>query len=137
MPKLTSIVTLGSVIVSLSVVYSCAGPSTPAAATRRLTESDAGGSIALRVGDKLEVVLSGNPTTGYQWEIGAGDAAILRPSGEPLFVADSSAVGSGGKFTFSFEAVGAGQTGLKLIYHRPFEKGVPPLQTFQVTVTVK
>ena len=46
-------------------------------------------------------------------------------------------VGSGGKITLRFVAVGTGQIGLKLIYHRPFEKDAPSAQKFEVTVTVR
>jgi len=46
-------------------------------------------------------------------------------------------MGSGGKVTLQFEAAGTGQTPLKLVYHRPFETGIAPLKTFEVTVTVE
>jgi inhibitor of cysteine peptidase len=108
-----------------------------AKSTKQVTEADTGRSIELYVGDKLEVTLPGNPTTGFQWEISNIDSAILRTSGEPEFEPFSSAVGSGGKITMCFEAVGTGQMKLTLIYHRPFEKDVPPARTFEVTVTVR
>ncbi len=87
--------------------------------------------------DRLEVVLEGNPTTGYQWEIDALDVSVIKPIGEPEFKPDSHAIGSGGKFTFVFEVITSSQTTLTLIYHRPFEKGVQPLKTFRATVVVK
>ncbi len=136
MLKLRPIVTVGGVIAGMGLLGACAGQSTPTPTTRQLTEADSGRSLALRLGDKLEITLPGNPTTGYQWEVGASDAAILRPIGEPLFVSGGGAIGSGGKVTLSFAAVGAGRLGLKLIYRRPFEKEVPPAQAFEVTVTV-
>lgn len=107
------------------------------ASTTQLTEADAGRAIEMRVGDRLEVALPGNPTTGFQWEVGALDRAVLRPSGEPEFERSSGAMGSGGKITMRFEAVGQGATGLQLIYHRPFEKDAPPARTFEVSATVK
>jgi len=39
--------------------------------------------------------------------------------------------------TLRFETVEIGKTRLKLIYHRPFEKDVPPAETFEVTITVR
>jgi predicted secreted protein len=36
-----------------------------------------------------------------------------------------------------FEAVAVGQTTLDLVYHRPWEKDVPPARTFGVTIVVK
>lgn len=109
----------------------------PAKATKRLTKADTGRLIDLYVGDKLEVTLPGNPTTGFQWDIRDIDPAILRTSGEPEFEPFSSRVGSGGNIIMYFEAVRTGQMKLALIYHRPFEKDVPPAQTFEVTVTVR
>jgi inhibitor of cysteine peptidase len=103
----------------------------------RLSEEDAGRTVELQAGDKLEVSLKGNPTTGYQWEMAVVDAAILKLVGEPEFNPHSSALGAGGKVTLRFEAVAAGQTTLQLIYHRSFEKNVPPLRTFKATVVIK
>jgi inhibitor of cysteine peptidase len=103
----------------------------------RLSEGDAGRTVELHAGDKLEVSLKGNPTTGYQWEMAVVDAAVLKLVGEPEFNPDSSALGAGGKVTLRFEAVAAGQTILQLIYHRSFEKNVPPIKTFKATVVIK
>lgn len=104
--------------------------------TITLKESQAGSQALLRAGDTLEVNLEGNPTTGYTWSAAGFDAAILKPLGEPEFHPASSALGAGGTVTYRFEAAGAGQTTLTMIYSRPFEKGVPPLKTFMVNVSV-
>jgi inhibitor of cysteine peptidase len=106
----------------------------------RLVEGDAGSTVELQTGDKLEVVLVGNPTTGYQWEVGSVDQAVLKPAGEPEYETDPNAeglVGAGGTFTFTFEAVAPGQTTLELVYRRPWEEGIAPVGTFEATVVVK
>src|SRR5262245_47871717 len=123
-------------IVSASLLYACGAQGSSEQSTRQLTETDDGRLIELKVGDKLEVTLPGNPTTGFQWEVSDVDSIILTPIGGPEFEPSSNAIGSGGNITLRFEAVGAGQTELKLIYHRPFEENVPPVQTFQVSITV-
>ncbi len=64
------------------------------------------------------------------------DATVLEPAGEPEFRPASSALGAGGTVTARFVAVGAGQTTLTLNYARPFERDVPPLKTFTVSVLV-
>jgi inhibitor of cysteine peptidase len=102
-----------------------------------LSEKDAGRTVQLPVGGTLNVVLDGNPTTGYTWEVAGGDTAVIKQEGEAQFKPNTSALGSPGKMTLSFTGVAAGQTVLKLIYYRPFEKDVPPLNTFEVTVVVK
>lgn len=57
--------------------------------------------------------------------------------GEPVFVSDGAAVGSGGTYTFRFKGKQAGDGRLGLIYHRTFESGVPPEQTYTLSVTVQ
>src|SRR4026208_2130557 len=120
-----------------SLLYAYAAETSQEQSTIQLTEADAGRLVELRVGDILEVILPGNPTTGFQWGFSEINSAILEPIGEPKFEPSSNAVGSGGNVTLRFETVGTGQTELKLIHHRPFEENVPPAQTFEVTITVK
>ena len=119
------------------LLYACAAEASQEQSTIQLTEADAGRLVELRVGDILEVTLPGNPTTGFQWEVSEINSAILEPIGEPKFEPSSNAVGSGGNVTLRFEAVGTGQTELTLIHHRPFEENIPPMQTFEVTITVR
>ncbi len=107
----------------------------------KLTEADNGKAITVKVGDEIQVILAGNPTTGYSWTASLTDAdkAILQQQGDPLYAqqsTDPSIVGSGGTFTFTFKATAAGQVNLKLGYARPWES-TQPIQTLSVTVTVK
>jgi inhibitor of cysteine peptidase len=126
--------TLWVALIAITLLSACGSSE---AARVQLVEQDADRTVELHPADRLEVVLEGNPTTGYQWEIDALDVSIIKPIGEPEFKPDSDALGSGGKFTFVFEVITSGQTTLTLIYHRPFEKGVQPLKAFRVTMVVK
>jgi inhibitor of cysteine peptidase len=127
-----------TIILIVSLLSACSTSSaSPEKSTRQITEADADRTVELHVGDRLELTLPVNPTTGFQWEVSELDSAILRSVGEQTFEPSSNAVGSGGQVTLRFEAVGSGQTELKLILHRPFEKDVPPTQTFEVTVMIK
>ena len=112
-------------------------PDVPLPSTVQLTEADDGRSIDLRVGDTLAITLPGNPTTGFKWEPGAPAPAILRPRGGTEFKPISSGMGSAGQVTLRFDAASAGQAELTLVYHRPFEKNVPPAKTFRLRVSVK
>ena len=103
----------------------------------KLTEKDAGRTVEMKVGDTLQVMLEGNPTTGYDWERASGDEAVLEQLGASTFKADSDLMGSGGQVTLRFKAVAAGQTTLQLVYHRPWEEDVEPLETFSVQVVVR
>lgn len=106
-------------------------------ATVTVTEKDGNTSVDLGVGEILVVELAGNPTTGFQWQQIGPDAAILRQVGEPQFTPDSSAVGSPGKVSLRFEAMGSGHMQLQLAYQRSFEPQTPAAQTFKINVTVK
>jgi len=99
--------------------------------------SDNGTTRALRVGDTLQVVLRGNPTTGYGWQVDltADDAGVIRQVGEPVYAPDSDLLGSGGTYTFTFETVAVGEVALRLVYQRPWET-VPALEMFAVTLRV-
>jgi len=90
-------------------------------------------------GDTLTVVLKANPTTGFKWSIEDVDVAVLREIGtaykrDPV---SGGVVGSGGKFSARFVAGDAGQTNLRLIYSRSFEKGKPPAKLFDLRVRVE
>ncbi|OFW64909.1 MAG: hypothetical protein A2135_00590 [Actinobacteria bacterium RBG_16_67_15] len=98
------------------------------------TADDDGTSIVLEPGESFSVVLPGNATTGYSWQVEGIDAAILSAA-EPVYVSDSELVGAGGVYTFTFTAAAAGDTELRLVYLRPWEQ-VEPLETFTMTVTV-
>jgi inhibitor of cysteine peptidase len=117
--------------IAVIVIISC---STTHAPSVRLTQADNGSHITLHPGDTLEIALAGNPTTGYTWEVQPGAEAVVRQQGAPEFKAESARIGAGGTMTFRFAYVAAGAVIVSLIYHRGFEPGVAPLQTFAVTV---
>lgn len=94
---------------------SSAGASSPV-----VTQSQNGETVALAKGEILTVELAGNPTTGYEWTVAQIDATFLRLA-DSSYAADSSAVGSGGTYTFRFEALQAGTTPLGLVYRRSWE----------------
>jgi inhibitor of cysteine peptidase len=109
---------------------------TTPAEPQTLNENDAGRTITVSPGDTFVIVLTGNPTTGFDWELGAGDAAIIKQAGPSEFKPDSDALGAGGKVTMNFVALAPGKTVLRLDYRRSWETGVPAVRTFEITVAV-
>jgi predicted secreted protein len=106
-----------------------------AAALVTVGPSANGKTVRLAVGTMLVVKLPGNPTTGYTWSTKAVDRRVL----EPLaigYIPAGKLPGSGGTFRIRFRAVGAGTTGLKLVYARPFAH-TPPPRTFSLRVVVR
>ena len=102
------------------------------------TIADDGHEKQLKKGQTLVVTLEGNPTTGYSWEVvDPLDEQVLRQVGEAEFKAESEALGAGGVQILRFEAVNAGKATLKLVYHRPWEKDVEPLETYSLQVVVR
>ncbi len=109
---------------------------TLAGESMKLSENDTGKTVEIAVGDELEVILQGNPTTGYLWEVSSIDSSVLQ-SNKADFVANNAAIGAGGLEIIRFHALATGKSELKLIFHRPFEQNTPPLKTFAVTVIIK
>lgn len=127
-----------------NVFLSDSSPNQPALATvdKTVTKADNGSLVPLKLGDTLSVALDSNPSTGYSWQVGAVDKAVLEQLGPPQFALPSGTTpkpGAGGTQTFNFNAVGKGQTTLTFDYVRPWEKDVTPTppNVFTVTVTVQ
>ncbi len=123
-------VLLGFGSVTLLAVCASAG------STVRLGAGDSGRTVTLRVADALVVALAGNPTTGYSWQVESSGAPALQPEGAPTFKPDRKLRGAGGVTTSRYRAVAEGTSTLRLEYRRPWEKGVAPAATFEVTVVV-
>jgi inhibitor of cysteine peptidase len=126
------VIALLLVAVVLASVSGCAAKTALA-----LDAKDNGRQIELQKGQTLVINLEGNPSTGYTWEPVDLEGAIIRQVGEPEFNPESELVGAPGTQTLRFEALKAGQMDLKLVYHRPWEEGVEPLETFTIHVTVR
>ena len=103
-----------------------------------IDESNNGGRFELVMGEILAVRLPSNPSTGYGWEIDELDESILQQMGEADFessVPDDPPPGTGGWSIFRFEAIGEGESELRLIYHRPWTDD-PPDSIYTVQVVV-
>lgn len=103
-----------------------------------LTGKDNGTTVTVKTGGTFTVKLEGNPSTGYTWEAKDLDTSILEQVGDATFSGGApGVVGSPGNLTLTFKALQPGTTTLTLVYHRPWETDVDPIDTFSVTVIVK
>jgi inhibitor of cysteine peptidase len=127
-----SVLTAILAVVVMAGICGCSAQSALA-----LEGADDGREVTLQKGQTLTIKLEGNPTTGYSWEVVESEGAIVQQVGEPEFEADSDLLGAPGTQTLRFEAVETGQMELKLVYQRPWETDVEPLETFTVQVTVQ
>jgi inhibitor of cysteine peptidase len=103
----------------------------------QINQDDAGKTIQLSTGDKLEVYLEGNPSTGYIWEVLSGQELLQQSSDMEFTAASQQLVGSSGEMRFEFEAIAAGEAALQMVYLRPFERDIDPLQSYSVNIIVK
>ena len=129
-----SFVVLLTLLVALTLATACS----PQQQEVKATIADDGREMQLKKGQTLVITLEGNPTTGYSWEVAEPlNEQVLRQVGEPEFKSESDALGAGGVQILRFEAVNAGKFTLKLVYHRPWEKDVEPLETYSIEVVVR
>jgi inhibitor of cysteine peptidase len=127
-------ITLLILLLALTVATGCS----PQQQEVKATMDDNGREMQLKKGQALVVTLEGNPTTGYSWEVAEPlDEQVLRQVGEAEFEQESDLIGAGGVQVLRFETVNAGQITLKLVYHRPWEKDVEPLETYSLQVVVR
>lgn len=120
------------VLAGLLVLTSGCGPS-----RIKLSSADAGSQVEAAVGQQIVIRLEGNPTTGYTWEPQDLDTSLVEQVGETEFKSSSPGlVGAGGTQTLTFQALAAGTTELTLVYHRPWEEGVAPIETFTIRLTI-
>jgi hypothetical protein len=52
----------------------CGSKADAASGPQKLTEADNGRTITVKVGEDIQVILGGNPTTGYSWATSLSDA---------------------------------------------------------------
>lgn len=126
------------VVILLTALGGCASASL--SSNVKLDKADAGKTFDLVKGDTLEITLESNPTTGYNWSQVSSNDGVLKPVGAYTYQQNpalTGMVGVGGKFTFKFKAIGVGATQLKFSYQRPWEKNVPPIETFELNINVK
>ena len=103
-----------------------------------LTASNNGEKITLFAGQELVIQLDGNPSTGYTWDAKDLDTTMFNQVGDATFSSSNpNLVGSGGTLTLFFRVLKTGTATLTLVYHRPWETDVKPLDTFSITAMVK
>lgn len=122
-----------------SLVLAPASATPPPPVEVQITEQGGacGSGVGLNAGDILVLVLEGNPSAGFTWEVGFFVPEVIKPAGEPEYQAGSAELGAAGTYTFRFLAVGKGQASLQMVYHKPWEQGVPDLKTCAVDVKVE
>ena len=76
--------------------------------------------ITAQVGEEFIIAIESNPTTGYGWEAHY-DSSILQLI-ERSFSPSGPGIGSGGIERFRFGCLAVGESRVRLMYKRPWEK---------------
>lgn len=85
-----------------------------------LDGDDTGRRIQAQPGDVLILRLDETPTSGYRWDLGDLDPAVLAHAGDEFSPASADTVGGGGTRVFRFTVIGPGTSPLKLVRRRPW-----------------
>jgi predicted secreted protein len=103
--------------------------------------SSSGATVAAQAGDRIELHLPENPTTGFLWEVRATPEGIRLLDSE-LSLGQPLTPGAGGERTFTFvvDDMGIGEAAdtdageLQLVLRQPWDAAAPPERTFVVSV---
>jgi inhibitor of cysteine peptidase len=90
--------------------------------------------IVAPVGESFTIELEGNPTTGYEWEL-EFDNDKLKLMDRQYQPPDANAVGGGGKEQFKLKAIKKGDTVIRAIYKRAWERD--PIEEKKFNVQLK
>ncbi len=101
---------------------------------RLFTQEQNGAAVSLWKGERIMILLPGNPTTGYQWDA-TKEPGILERLREPEYRPEGKVPGAGGIFLFRYRARESGEGTLTLVYRRPWEG--TPAETFSLRVKVR
>lgn len=101
-----------------------------------MQRSDAGKTIAMRVGDALTVRLPEMQTSGYQWVIEGAEPRVLELRSTNYAPPRGTGAGAAGERTFVMHAAAPGQAVLKLASRRSWESADAAGERFAITVNV-
>ena len=102
---------------------------------KMLDESRNGQTVPAALGDRIEIELRENPTTGYRWHVIADGAPSCKLIAD-TFTALSGPPGKGGAHRWTFEAVATGECEIVLRHRRGWAPPQESEQNFTIHVHV-
>lgn len=99
-----------------------------------IRQSNTEQTFTLGTGDKFEVLLEENPSTGYSWEFTELDPDIL-VSSDSSFYSGDAIPGKSGTRKFQFEVKAPGKTTILFRLSQPWDRA-NAIKQFQVTIHV-
>ena len=103
-----------------------------------VTDNNSGSEISIGTGERFEVRLESNPSTGFSWQLDLTTLQGVVELGSTSFEepADSDVVGAPGTEVFVLEAVARGAGVLRFEYHRPSDDPPVPDRVVEYIVRV-
>ncbi|MCM6778738.1 protease inhibitor I42 family protein [Nocardia sp. CDC159] len=134
-------IAFGAALAAGATTAAAAGPvptiASPISAPVVVGTDGNGQSQELTVGQELAVALPDDPSSGFVWELGELDQAVLHQEGEPQFKQGNNPMpGTPGTVVWIFTAAKAGSTKLTLVpvAKQPWAQGQREAYTLMVTV---
>ena len=144
---------LAVMVVAAAATVGCAGPGPEKPTTtdpqtttievsydELLNQKQVARTVALRVGDFLQVSLGSNASTGFQWapDMDISDPEVLAQTGhEAVGPAQGGRPGAAGREVWVLQAMSAGTATVITRYGRPWDGGEKDAWTFTAEVTVR
>ena len=139
-------ISLAGLVLAMILLAGCAAKGDASDAVRAgvqengvwvLTRADNNRTAELRIGERLDVRLPENPTTGFSWAVDENDRRLLTLEGTAYAPPDEVGfIGARGQRTFSFTARQPGDVALKLKYWRIWEGDGSVAERFAVTLRI-
>jgi len=89
--------------------------------------------ILVKVNEEFKIPLDSNPSTGYKWEASFDDG-FLKLKADRFNRPAKALIGAGGTQTFVFLPVKQGETKIRFVYKRHWEKTNAREKTFRIHI---
>ena len=91
-----------------------------------------------RTGEEFTIILSANPTTGYQWQLAKPlNTNMIQFVNSEYFPDKTGRIGAGVKQVWRFKAGNAGRVDITFKYVRPWEKNISPASEKKFVIVIK
>jgi len=101
-------------------------------------DSKSASVMEARTGEEFTIILSANPTTGYQWQLAKPlNTNMIQFINSEYFPDKTGRIGAGGKQKWKFKAGNAGRADITFKYVRPWEKNISPASEKKFVIVIK
>ena len=91
----------------------------------------------IEIGDKINVKLCSNPTTGFEWSYEMSGDNAIKEEDHDFEEPDGDVVGASGIEVWTFEGTAKGTTVVLMEYSQPWEGGIKKEWSYRIAITVQ